>query len=119
MTVPEYQSTLKLTHFGRRSATPYEVTIWFARIDGRLWIGSLDENKNWVRNLRAGGRARVDFGKGPETVAAEFRDNDADRNRYRDAIAAKYPFLSRVIGLFSRGKKRAVFLLTPVDPLSP
>ena len=116
MTIPEHQSTLKLTHYGRRSAAPYKVTIWFAVIDGGLWIGSLDSDRNWVRNLRSGGRGLVDFGNGPEPVAAGFVDNDADRERYRAAIAAKYPVLSRIVGLFARGKQRAVFRLKPADP---
>jgi deazaflavin-dependent oxidoreductase (nitroreductase family) len=118
MTFPQTKSTLKLTHFGRLSAKPYEVTIWFTQVDGELWIGSLDIERSWVRNLRHGGRARIDFGQGPEDVAAEFLDNDADRERYAQAIAAKYPILSRVIGLFVRGKRRAVFRITPIDPLA-
>jgi len=113
MKIPAAQSTLKLTHYGRKSGKPFDVTIWFTVIDGDLWIGSLDEARNWVRNLRSGGRARVNFGAGPEDVAAEFLDNDADRQRYAAAAAAKYPVLSRLIGLFVRGKKRAVFRLRP------
>lgn len=107
------QSTLKLTHYGRKSGKPFHVTIWFTDIGGELWIGSLDENRNWVRNLRHAGKAVVDFGSGQMEMRAELRDNDADRDRYRDAVAAKYPILSRLIGLFGGGKKRAVFRLTP------
>ncbi|MFN2425686.1 MAG: nitroreductase family deazaflavin-dependent oxidoreductase [Candidatus Binatia bacterium] len=111
MNIPN-QSTLKLTHFGRRSGKPFDVTIWFADIDGSLWIGSLDESRNWVRNLRATGRGRVDFGSGAVDVAAEFVESEADKQRYRDAVTAKYPVLSRLIALFGIGKKRAVFRLT-------
>jgi len=111
--IPTAQSTLKLTHFGRKSGKAFQVTIWFAELDGTLWIGSLDVDRNWVRNLRSTGRGRVDFGSGAQDVAAEFVDNEADKLRYRDAVASKYPILSRLIGLFVRGKTRAVFRLRP------
>lgn len=113
MNIPAAQSTLKLTHFGRKSGKAFDVTIWFTVIDGELWIGSLDEARNWVRNLRSTGRARVNFGAGAEDVAVEFVGSDADRQRYAAAVAAKYPVLSRIIGLFVRGKTRAVFRLRP------
>ena len=111
MLIPNHQSTLKLTHYGRRSAAVYHVTIWFTEIDGELWTGSLDMDRNWVRNLRAAGRGHVDFGDGPTTVNAEFLDSESDKGRYRAAVAAKYPVLSRLVGLFARGKTRAVFRL--------
>lgn len=111
MNIPVDRSTLTLTHIGRRSGKSFQVTIWFTVIDGCLWIGSLDENRNWVRNLRAAGKAVVDLGEGPVEVAAEFLDRDADRNRYRDAVTSKYPLLSRLIAVFGWGKKRAVFRL--------
>jgi len=111
--IPSGKSTLKLTHFGRRSGKTFQVTIWFAEIDAVLWIGSLDVERNWVRNLRSTGRGRVDFGEGAQDVVAEFVENEAEKNRYRDAVAAKYPVLSRIVGLFARGKTRAVFRLRP------
>ncbi|HXC51803.1 MAG TPA: nitroreductase/quinone reductase family protein [Candidatus Limnocylindrales bacterium] len=109
MNIPAKKSTLKLTHFGRKSGKPFDVTIWFVVIGGELWIGSLDESRNWVKNLRATGRARIDFGSGPQDVVTEFCDGAHDKARYREAIASKYPVLSRIIGLFVRGKTNAVF----------
>ena len=113
MEIPWTKSTLKLTHYGRKSGKPFDVTIWFTEIGGELWIGSLDEDRGWVRNLRATGRARVDFGAGAEDVVTEIRDDAADKACYRVAVAAKYPVLSRVIGLFVRGKTTAVFRVHP------
>jgi deazaflavin-dependent oxidoreductase (nitroreductase family) len=112
MNIPK-QGTLKLTHFGRKSGKPFDVTIWFTEVGGELWIGSLDIDRGWVRNLRATGRARINFGDGVKDIATEFLDDDRARERYSAAIAAKYPILSRIIGLFVRGKKRAVFRVTP------
>jgi deazaflavin-dependent oxidoreductase (nitroreductase family) len=110
MQIPK-QSTLKLTHFGRRSGKPFDVTIWFIDAGGELWIGSLDVSRNWVRNLRATGKGKISFGDGTRDVSAEFLTDAGDLARYRAAVAAKYPVLSRIIGLFVRGKTPAVFRL--------
>ena len=111
MNIPERKSTLRLTHFGHRSKKPYQVTIWFVLVGGELWIGSLDENRGWVRNLRAGGSGQVDFGAGPLEVVAEELRGETERATHRAAVAAKYPILSRVIAFMVRGKTPAVFRL--------
>jgi deazaflavin-dependent oxidoreductase (nitroreductase family) len=113
MRIPESQGTLKLTHFGRKSAKAYNVTIWFVDIDGELWIGSIDGNKNWVRNLRGTGRGAIDFGQGEIQVRAEFTDDPAMTARHNAAVKKKYPVMGRLIdGIFGRGKKRIAFRLT-------
>jgi deazaflavin-dependent oxidoreductase (nitroreductase family) len=103
------RSTVRLTHFGRKSGKPFTVTLWFAVIDGRVWIGSLSQDRSWVKNVRARGSADVDFGDGPRTARFKWIDRETDRERYADAVRAKYPLQSRIIGFFSRGKKRAAF----------
>ncbi len=113
MRIPESQGTLKLTHFGRKSAKAFYVTIWFVDIDGELWIGSLDGDKNWVKNLRGTGKGAIDFGQGEIAVTAEFTDDDSMTSRHKEAVTKKYPVMSRLIGLFSRNKKRVAFRLTP------
>ena len=104
--------TVKLTHYGKKSGKPYDVTIWFTKLDGTVWIGSMNGDRNWVRNLRANGRATLDFGSGPEAMRATWMEDGAAVARYDDAITAKYPFWSRVIGVLVRGKHCA-FRLEP------
>ena len=113
MKIPAGQGTLKLTHFGRKSGKPFDVTIWFAEIDGDLWIGSLDDDRGWVRNLLATGRGRVDFGSGPVDVKAEMVASEDDRARYSAAVKKKYPVMSRVLNLVVRKGRRVAFRLTP------
>jgi deazaflavin-dependent oxidoreductase (nitroreductase family) len=109
--IPSKKKTLVLTHYGRRSGKPFEVKIWFASVDGELWIGSLDQDRNWVRNVRHSGRARVAFDNEAFDVRCQFLDEEATQRRYFEAIALKYPIQSRLIGLLVRGKKPAVFRL--------
>jgi len=103
------QATLILTHYGRRSGKPFNVKIWYADVDGELWIGSMDGNRNWVKNVRASGRAKVDFGTGPLECTFEPVTDAEGTARYRAAIAAKYPILSRIIALLVRRGRYATF----------
>ncbi len=104
---------LRLTHFGRRSGKPYEIRVWYAMIEGEIWVGSLDRERNWVKNARAGGHVRLDLGDGAADYRAEWQDEPQCIERFRAAIGAKYPLLSRLMRIFSRGKQPAVFRMTP------
>jgi deazaflavin-dependent oxidoreductase (nitroreductase family) len=113
MRIPESQGTLTLTHFGRKSGKAYHVTIWFVDIDGELWIGSMESDKDWVRNLRGTGKGAIDFGQGEQQVVAEFTDDPARTARHKAAVLKKYPVMSRLLSIFGIGKKRVAFRLTP------
>lgn len=103
------RSTVRVTHFGRKTGKPFTVTLWFAVIDGRVWIGSLTKDRSWVKNVRARGSADVDFGHGPRSARFKWVESPSERERYAAAVRAKYPIQSRVIGLFMRGGERCAF----------
>ena len=44
--------TLTLTHYGRKSGKPYEVMIWFVIEGPRMYLGTANKSRNWVRNIR-------------------------------------------------------------------
>ena len=104
--------TAQLTHYGRKSGKPFETTIWFATLDGGPWIGSMNGDRGWVRNLRANGKATLDFGSGAQEMRAVWVDDPAEVARYQNAIVAKYPFWSRIIGFLARGERVAFRLET-------
>src|SRR5262249_23218745 len=101
------RSTISLKHFGRKSGKPYKVTIWFAVIDGKVWIGSLSQDRSWVKNVHATGRAELDFGSEQRPVKCRYVDDDRQIQRFTDAIKKKYPITSRVLGLFFHGRRCA------------
>ena len=84
--------TVRLTHYGRKSG----VTIWFVKIDGATWIGSLSADRAWVENGQSNGKAAIDFGEGPGSMRATWVDDPNDVGRYKEAIAEKYPIASRI-----------------------
>ena len=40
-----------MTHYGRKTGKPHEVTIWFVLDGDRLYIGTANVNRQWVRNV--------------------------------------------------------------------
>jgi len=43
--------TTRMTHYGRKTGKPHEVTIWFVLDGDRLYIGTANVNRQWVRNV--------------------------------------------------------------------
>ena len=114
MSLPD-RKTCCLVHTGRKSGKTFNVTIWFVEIDGEPWIGSLDETRGWVRNLRAQGRCEIDFGAGPAAwLCREIRD-PASIERFRSAILVKYPVAGRLLRLFVRGGRQVAFRLVAAE----
>ena len=46
------KQTTRLTHYGRKTGKPHEVTIWFVLDGDRLYIGMANVNRQWVRNVQ-------------------------------------------------------------------
>ncbi len=97
-------ATVWLVHEGRKSGKPYRTRIWFAVVGGRVWIGSLDRDRSWVKNVRAAGKAKLDFGSGPIDVTCRYTQDPRDLADYRAAITRKHPIAARLIRPFVRGK---------------
>jgi deazaflavin-dependent oxidoreductase (nitroreductase family) len=106
-TVPATGSTVMLTHYGRTTGKPYRVKIWFAVVDGKVWIGSLSHDRSWVRNLRASGRAELDFGSGARPANCRWAGGAAEVERFGQAIRSKYYILGPLLALFVRGERCA------------
>jgi hypothetical protein len=106
--------TCCLIHTGRKSGKLFKVTIWFVEIDGDLWVGSLDETRGWVRNLRAAGCCQLNFGSGAATWRCEEAADAPALERFHSAVQAKYPIASRLLRLFVRGGRPVAFRLTAV-----
>lgn len=56
------RSTLRLTHYGRKTGTPYQVTIWFVVADETLYLATMNATRQWVRNVTKTPRVRLTIG---------------------------------------------------------
>ena len=83
-----------LTTVGRRSGKPHEIEIWFAALDGRLYMMAGGRMRSdWVRNLiRNPGvsvRIRDETRRGTARVVDEEGEPDLDA-RVRRVVCEKY-----------------------------
>ena len=46
------RQTVTLTHYGRKSGKPYDVTIWFVVDGDKIYIGTANVIRQWVRNVQ-------------------------------------------------------------------
>jgi deazaflavin-dependent oxidoreductase (nitroreductase family) len=93
------RQTVTLTHYGRKSGKPYKVTIRFVVEGERVYIGSANVNRQWVRNVQK--TPHIKLAVGGETFAAEARFV-TDRTEHEHAMAAirrKYWMFSPIIAL--------------------
>ncbi len=58
------RQTTRLTHYGRKTGKPYEVTIWFALDADKLYIGTANVNRQWVRNVQKTPQVKLRIGEG-------------------------------------------------------
>ncbi len=91
--------TTTLTHYGRKTGKPHEVTIWFVLDDDKLYIGTANVNRQWVRNLQK--TPKIALSIGGETVdgTARFLTDLAEHERAMAAIRRKYWMFGPVIAL--------------------
>ena len=98
------RSTCRLTHRGRKTGKPYQVTIWFM-VDGDVvYLATASAQRQWVRNV--GRNPDVVVSIDGETFAGRVEpiDDPAGARHVMDLLIAKYwyvrPFvvLARLIG---------------------
>jgi deazaflavin-dependent oxidoreductase (nitroreductase family) len=92
-------STCRLTHRGRNSGKPYQVTIWF-EVDGdAVYLETANAKRQWVRNVQA--NPQVSFAVGGETFTgtSERVREAAEERRVTDLVAAKYWYLWPFVAL--------------------
>ncbi len=93
------RQTLTLTHYGRKSGKSYEVTIWFVLDDDKLYIGTANVNRQWVRNVQKTPKIKLSIGGEMFDGNARFLTDRAEHERAMAAIRRKYWMFRPVIAL--------------------
>lgn len=111
---------------GRKSGLPRTTPLAVIRVDGRRWVWSPWGESQWVRNLRAAGRATIAFRDQTEEVTATELDPTERVGYFRDVLgpfARSIPFGFQFIRLVdgvdlhdpvAAAEGRRVFELHPV-----
>ena len=102
--------TLLLTHYGRKSGKPYDVTIWFV-VDGeKVYIGTANVNHQWVRNVQKTPQIKLSIEGETFEGTARFLVDRAEHEQAMAAIRRKYwmylPILTLGRVLFAIGVMR-------------
>jgi len=57
-----HRSTLRLTHYGRKTGRPYHVTVWFAVDGDSIYLTTMNRGRQWVRNAMKTPRVQLQIG---------------------------------------------------------
>jgi deazaflavin-dependent oxidoreductase (nitroreductase family) len=110
------EKELHLTVRGRRSGQPRTVTIWFVVDGDAIAVGSLRDDRNWIRNARATSEVEVEIG-GRRWTGRIRNAEPPEHARIRSAMARKYlPF--RIASWLGMGQK-FTFRIEALRPAGP
>ena len=84
------KQTLKLTHYGRKTGKPYEVTIWFVAAGDNIYLPTGNVNRQWVRNVKKTPRVRLSVGSEIFDGEARFLSDPGEQDRVMPMVRRKY-----------------------------
>jgi deazaflavin-dependent oxidoreductase (nitroreductase family) len=102
------RQTVRLTHYGRKTGKPHEVTIWFVVSGDKIYLSTANIGRQWVRNVQQTPRVELNIAGELFGGEARFLSDPTERKRVMRLVGKKYwPFLPvfavwgllRVLGL--------------------
>jgi deazaflavin-dependent oxidoreductase (nitroreductase family) len=93
------ERTLTLTHYGRKSGKPYNVKIWFVVAGDKVYIGTVDANHQWVRNVQKTSRIGLSIGGDMFDGVARSLTDPAEHEHAMTLLRRKYWLFRPVFAL--------------------
>jgi deazaflavin-dependent oxidoreductase (nitroreductase family) len=93
------KQTTTLTHYGRKTGKPHEVTIWFVLDADKLYIGAANANRQWVRNVKKTLQIKISISGETFEGNGRFLADRAEHERAMAAIRRKYWMFRPIIAL--------------------
>jgi deazaflavin-dependent oxidoreductase (nitroreductase family) len=93
------KQTTTLTHYGRKTGKPHGVTIWFVLDGDKLFIGTANVNRQWVRNVQKTPEVKLSMGGESFSGTARFLTDRTEHLRAMAAIRRKYWMFRPIIEL--------------------
>lgn len=85
-----HRLTLVLTHYGRKTGKPYNVTIWFIVNGDRLFVATANRNRQWVRNVQKTPGVKLTIASETFDANAKFITDRTEHERVLAMIRQKY-----------------------------
>jgi deazaflavin-dependent oxidoreductase (nitroreductase family) len=82
--------TVVLTHYGRKSGKPYEVTIWFTVEGDHVNLQTMNVKRQWVQNVSANGKVSLRIGSTVLDGEARPVVDEAEMARVAELMGKKY-----------------------------
>ena len=99
------RQTLRLTHYGRKTGKPYQVTIWFIVEGEKIWLATANKNRQWMRNVQKTPRVILTIGDERFEGEARFLTDPRERDRVLAMVCRKYwmflPFMALGVLLYA------------------
>lgn len=83
------KQTVRLTHYGRKSGKPYEVTIRFVADGGRVHLGTANVSRNWVQNVQKTPSVKLSIGGETFDATARFLTDRHEHERVQEKMRKK------------------------------
>ena len=93
------KQTTILTHYGRKTGKPHEVTIWFVLDGNKLYIGTANVKRQWVWNVQKTPKVKLSIAGESFDGNARFLTDRAEHERAMTAIRRKYWIFRPIIEL--------------------
>jgi len=93
------RQTLTLTHYGRKTGKPYNVTIWFVVDGDKVILGTANVNRQWVRNVQKTPHVKLSIGGDKFEGEARYLTDRAERERAMKMVRRKYWMFLPILGL--------------------
>lgn len=84
------KQTLTLTHYGRKTGKPYNVTIWFIVNGDRVYLATANKNRQWVRNVQKTPQVKLSIAGETFDAKARFITDRAEHERVLEMVHRKY-----------------------------
>jgi deazaflavin-dependent oxidoreductase (nitroreductase family) len=94
------RQTVRLTHIGRQSGKPHEVTIWFVAHGDKVYLSTADVARQWVRNVQKTPQVKLNIGGERFEGEARFLKNPVERKRVMQLVQRKYWLFWPVMALW-------------------
>jgi deazaflavin-dependent oxidoreductase (nitroreductase family) len=86
------KQTLTLTHYGRTSGKPYQVTIWFVVAEDKILLSTANVQRQWVRNVQKTPRVKLTIAGDTLDGTARFLSDPGEHQRVMGCVLRKYWF---------------------------
>jgi deazaflavin-dependent oxidoreductase (nitroreductase family) len=95
-------STLRLTHHGRRSGKPYDVTIWFMVEGETVYLVTANRQRQWPRNVAVHPSVALQIGGETFAGTVDTITDPAAIEHATELMAAKYWYTRPYVWLARR-----------------